>query len=407
MAGDNATMTTVNPHYRVNTLLAGVAEPAIAEAQAWIAGRTFPKDKPLIDVCQAVPGYPPPAALTDHLARIISEPASARYTDICGLPKLRAALAEDMTRFYGGPIAPEQVMITAGCNQAFCLAMMSLAEAGEEIVMPAPYYFNYEMWLQMLGIRLVSLSFRPDAGGEPDLAEAARAIGPKTKAIVLVSPNNPTGAIYRPETLRAFYALARERGIALVLDETYRDFLPADGAPHDLFRGADWSQTLIHLYSFSKVFALTGYRVGAIVGGSGFIDHVAKAMDCVAICAPRIGQEAAHFGLGHLAEWRGSNTRMMRDRRAALLKAFARNDLGYELISAGAYFAYLKHPHRGRKAAEVARRLVDRQNLLALPGSVFGPNQDDYLRVAFANVDAALMPEIAARLAADAADKGL
>jgi aspartate/methionine/tyrosine aminotransferase len=396
---------TTSPRYRLNTLLASVAEPAIAEAQGWIAGRTFLKDKPLIDVCQAVPGYPPPAALTDHLARMVPEPATSRYTDICGLPKLRASLAEDMTRFYGGQVAPERVMITAGCNQAFCLAMMSLAQAGEEIVMPAPFYFNYEMWLQMLGIRLVPLSFRPDAGGEPDLAEAARAIGPRTKAIVLVSPNNPTGAIYRSATIRAFHELARERGIALVLDETYRDFLPTDAAPHDLFRDAEWPGTLIHLYSFSKVFAMTGYRVGAIVAGGGFIDHAAKAMDCVAICAPRIGQEAAHFGLGHLADWRQSNTRMMRDRRAALLKAFARNDLGYELISAGAYFAYLKHPHCGRKAAEVARRLVDRQNLLALPGSVFGPQQDDYLRVAFANVDAALMPEIAARLAADAADR--
>jgi aspartate/methionine/tyrosine aminotransferase len=395
------------PHYRVNTLLAGVAEPAIAEAQGWIAGRAFPDDKPLIDVCQAVPGYPPPPALTDHLARIVSEPATSRYTDICGLPKLRAALADDMVRFYGGTIGPEQVMITAGCNQAFCLAMMSLAQAGEEIVMPAPFYFNYEMWLQMLGIRLVPLSFRPEAGGEPDLEEARRAIGPKTKAIVLVSPNNPTGAVYRPETLRAFLALARERGIALVLDETYRDFLPSDGAPHDLFRDGDWGGSLIHLYSFSKVFALTGYRVGAIVAGQAFIDHAAKAMDCVAICAPRIGQEAAFFGLSHLADWRQSNTLMMRGRRAALLKAFARDDLGYELISAGAYFAYVKHPHRGRRATEVARRLVDRQNLLALPGSMFGANQDDYLRVAFANVDAALMPEIASRLAADAADKGL
>jgi aspartate/methionine/tyrosine aminotransferase len=393
------------PHYRVNTLLAGVAEPAIAEAQGWIAGRTFPKDKPLIDVCQAVPGYPPPAALTDHLARIASEPATSRYTDICGLPKLRAALAEDMARFYGGAIVPEQVMIAAGCNQAFCLAMMSLAQAGEEIVMPAPFYFNYEMWLQMLGIRLVPLSFRPEAGGEPDLEEARRAIGPKTKAIVLVSPNNPTGAVYKPETLRAFLALARERGIALVLDETYRDFLPVDGAPHDLFRDGDWGDTLIHLYSFSKVFALTGYRVGAIVAGAGFIDHAAKAMDCVAICAPRIGQEAAHFGLEHLGDWRAGNTRMLRARRTALLKAFARNDLGYELISAGAYFAYLKHPHRGRKASEVARRLADRQNLLALPGSVFGPQQDDFLRVAYANVDDALMPEIAARLATDSVDR--
>jgi aspartate/methionine/tyrosine aminotransferase len=393
------------PNYRVNSLLAGVAEPAIAEAQGWIAGRTFSKDKPLIDVCQAVPGYPPPAALTDHLSRLVTEPTMSRYTDICGLPKLRESLAADMNAFYGAAVKPEQVMITAGCNQAFCLTMMSLAQAGDEIVMPSPYYFNYEMWLQMLGIRLVPLAYRPDAGGEPDLAEAERAIGPKTKAIVLVSPNNPTGAIYKPETLRAFVALARRRGVALVLDETYRDFLPFDGAPHDLLRDPDWAGTLIHLYSFSKVFAMTGYRVGAIVADQGFIDHTAKAMDCVAICAPRVGQEAAHFGLGHLAEWRRGNTLMMRDRREALVSAFGRNDLGYELITAGAYFAYLKHPHRGRKATEVARRLADRRNLLSLPGSVFGPQQEDFLRVAFANVDAKLMPEIAARLAEDAADR--
>ena len=395
------------PNYRFNPLLAAVAEPAIAEAQGWIAGRGFPKDKPLIDVCQAVPGYPPPPALTERLARLVTEPTTSRYTDICGLPKLRESLAADLNGFYGAAVAPEQVMITAGCNQAFCLAMMSLAQAGDEIIMPAPYYFNYEMWLQMLGIRLVPLGFRPDAGGEPDLAEAERAISPKTRAIVLVSPNNPTGAVYEPSTLRAYLELARRRGIALVLDETYRDFLPQDGAPHDLLHDPDWADTLIHLYSFSKVFALTGYRVGAIVADRGFIDHAAKAMDCVAICAPRVGQEAAHFGLGHLADWRRANTMMMRDRRAALLAAFGRNDLGYELISAGAYFAYVRHPHRGRKAADVARRLVDRQNLLALPGSVFGPDQDDFLRIAFANVDAALMPEIAARLAADAGDKGL
>ncbi len=399
-------MTEANvPNYRFNPLLAAVAEPAIAEAQGWIAGRTFPADRPLIDVCQAVPGYPPPPALQQHLAQLVVLPTTSRYTDICGLPKLRESLAADINGFYGAAVQPGQVMITAGCNQAFCLTMMSLAQAGDEIVMPSPFYFNYEMWLQMLGIRLVPLAFRPEAGGEPDLAEAERAIGPKTKAIVLVSPNNPTGAIYQPATLRAFAELAKRRNVALVLDETYRDFLPTDGAPHDLLRDAGWAGTLIHLYSFSKVFAVTGYRVGAIVADAGFIDHAAKAMDCVAICAPRVGQEAAHFGLGYLADWRRANTLMMRDRRAALVKAFGRNDLGYELITAGAYFAYVRHPHRGRKATEVARRLADRQNLLALPGSVFGANQDDFLRVAFANVDAALMPEIAARLAADAADR--
>ena len=93
---------------------------------------------------------------------------------------------------------------------------------------------------------------------------------------------------------------------------------------------------------------------------------------------------------------------MMRARRAGLVDALRRNDLGYELVCCGAYFAYLRHPHRGRRATEVARRLADEQNMLCLPGSMFGPAQDDFLRLAFANVEAAVMPEIAARLAADA-----
>jgi aspartate/methionine/tyrosine aminotransferase len=380
-----------------------VAPPPIAEAHSWIAGRSFPADKPLIDVCQAVPGYPPPSALTDHLGGLIGEPATSRYTDIEGLPALREALAADIVGAYGGKVAADNVLITAGCNQAYCLATLSLAKAGEEIILPLPYYFNYQMWLDMQGIRARHVAFRPDNGGIPDIDEIAAAIGPSTRALLIISPNNPTGAVYSPDTLRRFYGLAKSRGIALILDETYRDFMPHDAAPHDLFQDPDWQGTLIHLYSFSKVFCLTGYRVGALIGAPALVQEVAKAMDTVAICAPRIGQLAAIRGLEALHDWRRGNTLLMRERLAALQSALSRNDLGYELISAGAYFAYIRHPHRGQSAAAVARRLVDRQNLLALPGAMFGPGQEDYLRVAFANVEKERMAEIAARLAADAA----
>ncbi|MET1027429.1 MAG: aminotransferase [Dongiaceae bacterium] len=394
---------TGRPRYAVNSLLAQIAAPPIAEAQSWIEGRSFPAEKPLIDVCQAVPGYPPPPALTDYLAKVIGEFASSRYTEIEGLSDLRAALAIDIARTYGGLIGAGNVLITAGCNQAFCLGTLALAKAGDEIVMPLPYYFNYQMWLDMQGIRARHVAFRPGQGGIPDLDEVAAAIGPRTKALLMISPNNPTGTVYPPAVLRQFYELAKSRGIALILDETYRDFMPHDHAPHDLFGDPDWEGTLIHLYSFSKVFCLTGYRVGAVVGAPALIGEIAKAMDTVAICAPRIGQLAALRGLQTEGVWRHGNTLLMRDRLAALKSAFNRNDLGYELITAGAYFAYIRHPHRGQSAASVARRLVDRQNLLALPGAMFGAGQEDYLRVAFANVSQTLMPEIAARLAADAA----
>ncbi|MEX1108472.1 MAG: aminotransferase class I/II-fold pyridoxal phosphate-dependent enzyme, partial [Dongiaceae bacterium] len=218
-----------------------------------------------------------------------------------------------------------------------------------------------------------------------------------------ISPNNPTGALYPAETIRAFFDLVRERNIALVIDETYRDFLGREGRSHDLFHDANWPEALVHLYSFSKVFCLTGYRVGAVVAQRALIAQIAKAMDTVAICAPRIGQEAALWGLQHLGEWRIGNRMMMRARLEAFETAMRRNDNGYRIVSAGAYFAYVAHPFEGRPAAAVARRLADEQNLLALPGSMFGAGQESYLRFAFANVAAEIMPAIAERLAADTA----
>jgi aspartate/methionine/tyrosine aminotransferase len=388
---------------QVSPLLAAVAAPPIPEVAGWIEGRRFPPERPLIDVAQAVPGYPPPPELSAHVARVAHEPASARYTEIEGLAPLRRALAADIEALYGGRVAPEHVLISAGCNQAFCLATMALAQAGEEILLPLPYYFNHQMWLEMLGVRAAHLPFRADRGGVPDPATAATMITPRTRAIVLVTPNNPTGAIYPPDVIGEFYALAKQRGVALILDETYRDFLPADGRPHDLFAEPDWESTLVHLYSFSKVFSLTGYRVGAVVCGPVLKEQIAKAMDCIAICAPRIGQEAALFGLQHLDGWRRQNTGLMRGRLEALRAALRRNNLGYELISAGAYFAYLRHPFDGEPSTAVAKRLAQAHGLLSLPGSVFGPQQDAYLRFAFANVAAEVMPAVAERLVASLA----
>src|SRR5262249_8428289 len=276
--------------------------------------------------------------LTQHLAARLSEPAMARYTDILGLAELREALAADAGAFYDAVIEPAQVAITAGCNQAFCLALMALAGPGDEVILPLPYYFNHQMWLDMLGIRAVHLPFRPERGGVPDPAEAAALIGPRTRAIVLVSPNNPTGAVYPAASIRAFFELARARGIALVLDETYRDFLPGAGAqpPPGLFAVPGWADTLVHLYSFSKVYCLTGYRVGAAICGAPLAAELAKAMDCVAICAPRIGQEAALYGIRQFGAWRAEKRRLMGERLAALTRALTRNDTGYELVSAGA-----------------------------------------------------------------------
>lgn len=383
--------------FQVSGLLARVAAPPIPEVHGWLEGQVFPPDKPLLDLAQAVPSGAPPTEMTDHVARSVAAAATWRYAPIEGLPELRRALADDIGFLYGAPVSTPSVLITAGCNQAFCLATMALAGVGDEIILPAPYYFNHQMWLEMLGVRVVHLPLRPECAAVPSVDDAFARITPRTKAIVLVSPNNPTGAVYPPSVIQRFYELARSCRVALVLDETYRDFLPTDGAPHALFGDPGWADALVHLYSFSKVFCMTGYRVGAIVAAEAFVAQVAKAMDCVAICAPRIGQEAALFGLRHLAEWRRKNADDLRGRLTAMRSALATAP-EYELVSAGAYFAYVRHPFDGIDAIRVARRLAVEENLLCLPGSIFGPDQEPYLRLAFANVPTAEMPAVAARL---------
>jgi aspartate/methionine/tyrosine aminotransferase len=391
--------------YRLNPLVESVAAAPIAEAQSWVRGRSFPQDRPLLDCAQAVPSYPPAEALTRHLAEAVRRSETAFYTDILGRPDLRAGLAAHLSEQYEASIPPEAVGITAGCNQAFCLAAAALAQAGDEILLPLPFYFNYQMWLEMLGIRPAPLAVgERDALPDPD--EAARLITVRTRAIVLISPNNPTGATYPADLIEAFYDLAQRRGIALVLDETYKDFRAEATPAHRLFQDPDWPQTLVQLYSFSKAYSLTGYRVGALAAGPALLDAVAKAMDCVAICAPNIGQEAALYGLRHLAAWREEKRGMMLERLEALRSAFRANALEYRLISAGAFFAWVRHPFAGVPAVQVARRLVDRHNLLCLPGTIFGPGQEGALRLAFANLPAEKMAEVAERLVASQDDHG-
>jgi aspartate/methionine/tyrosine aminotransferase len=380
-----------------NPLLAAVAPSPIAETRGWVLGRKFPADKPLIDLAQAVPGHPPATELREHLAGVLRDPAKHGYTAILGIPELRAEYAAHLSAFYGAPIATGEVGITSGCNQAFCLAMMALAKAGDEVILPRPHYFNHDMWLRMLGIAPVPLDFRPGSGAVPHADDAAALVTERTRAIVLVTPNNPTGAVYPPETIAAFYRLAQQRGIALVLDETYKDFLPAGTRPHELFGDPGWKRTLVHLYSFSKVYALTGYRCGAIACAAPLMAEIEKAMDCVSICPPRLGQEGALYGLRHLAGWARGNTEALAKRAGMFRDGLARSNR-WRLVSLGAYFAYVEHPYDGRPSAQVSKWLADEHNLLTIPGSMFGGGQDRFIRFAFANVGDTTVPPIFDRL---------
>ncbi|WP_207458464.1 aminotransferase [Azospirillum sp. SYSU D00513] len=384
---------------RINPLLLSVEAPPIAEAWRWVQGREFPADKPLIDLCQAVPGYPPAEELSAHLAEQVHRPDTARYTGINGIPPLREALAAKMSALYGAPVPAERTLVTSGCNQAFVVAVMTLARAGENVILPAPWYFNHKMTLDMLGIEARPLPCREEDGMLPDPTAAEALIDANTRAVVLITPNNPTGAIAPPALIDRFYELCERRGIRLLLDETYRDFPDWQGAaPHGLFARPDWGRTLIHLYSFSKVYSLAGYRAGAVVGDPALLEQAGKVMDCLSICAPHVAQKAALFGLENLDGWVAEKRADIAGRVAAFRNAMEASGTRYRIASIGAYFAYVRHPFEGRPAMEVGQELATRHNILCLPGPMFGPGQDAFLRFAFANLDASVMPEVARRL---------
>jgi len=241
-----------------------------------------------------------------------------------------------------------------------------------------------------------------DATLIPSAEMAAALISDRTRAIVLVSPNNPGGVEYPAETLAAFRDLCRARGLALIVDETYRDFDSRSGAPHDLFRDPDWTGTLIQLYSFSKAYRLTGHRVGAVVASPERLAEVEKFLDTVAICPSQLGQIGALWGMRNLGQWLAGERDEILSRRAAMVAGFTRLP-GWRLLGCGAYFAYVEHPYAMASDA-LCKRLVTGASLLMLPGTMFQPEGSAagrrQIRIAFANVDATGIAEVIRRLAA-------
>jgi aspartate/methionine/tyrosine aminotransferase len=381
----------------INPLVADVGSPPIPEAQAWTR-RYDGSFGPLINLSQAVPGNAPHPGMLERLSAVAGSAAGAQYGPINGDAAVRQSYAAELSRIYEGRIAPEDTAVTAGCNLAFFAAMMMLARHGDAVLLPTPWYFNHQMSLDMLGIEPRPLPCRAEAGFVPRVEDAEALIDGRVKAIVLVTPNNPTGAVYPAHVIEAFADLCRRRGIYLVIDETYRDFLPGGvNRAHGLFTSEDWRSTVIQLYSFSKSYAIPGHRMGAITADAALVEQVAKVLDCIQICAPRTAQGALPWAIDGLRDWREEN-RAEINHRAQVFRAALAPLPEWRIESAGAYFAYLRHPFPDHKAQEVAEKLATERGVLGLPGSYFGPGQERHLRVAFANVNADILAGLTGRL---------
>lgn len=358
---------------------------------------SVPDHRPLLDLSQGAPGFPPAPVVSERMSEIANHPAGSRYAPLLGLPDLRSALADDLRMGYGGDIEVDDVCITAGCNQAFAMVVSALAEVGDDVILTLPYYFNHDMWLGLEGIGARYL--QPGDGVNPTIDEATALVGPRTRAIVLVSPGNPTGHILTASQIAEFAQFADERGLALILDETYRSFVPGNEAPHDLFAAPGWRDHVVSLHSFSKDLAIPGQRVGAVVAAPELLTEVAKLIDCVTICAPRMGQEAALAGLRHATEWRTAKVIEIAEKQRRFTEVMDGRPGGFELRSAGAYYGWVRHPLEGVATPEVVERLLLEQGILTIPGTAFMPDDDRMIRFSFANAEIERLGELETRLA--------
>ncbi len=380
---------------KINPRVNEVQPPPITEVKSWIRGRSFPAEKPLVDLCQAVPGYPPPDELVEYLQQALQDPDIFKYSPDEGLAAVRQEVCAWYQRYYQATPEAGQICLTIGASQAFWLALTGLCRPGDEVIVQLPAYFDHLMGLQSLGITAVFAPYDADTGGQPDLDLISRLITARTRAILLVSPSNPTGAVISPAKVMHLFELAQRHDLALVLDETYNAFIGAP--PHALFSRTDWPRHFIHLASFGKTFALTGLRCGALIAAEEFIAQTLKVHDSMVVCQPRPAQLALQYGCRRLDDWVAGNCAMMRRRHDRFRDAFEHLDNGFELSASGTFFAWVKHPWKELNGRRAARRLADEANLICLPGEAFGPGLEPYLRLAFGNLEVADIPAAVAR----------
>jgi aspartate/methionine/tyrosine aminotransferase len=384
----------------VNPLLVSVASPAIVEARAWLAAYEGERG-PVFDLSQAAPPYPPSQELLDRLACAAADPEFSRYGPVAGETCLREAYADHVSKLYGTDLLPSGISITAGCNQAFMIAMMCVAGPGDTVILPAPWYFNHKMTLDMLGIRTRPLQCLPENNFIPDLKELEVLIRGNVRAVVLTTPNNPTGANYPPAVIEAISKSCQKSGVWLILDETYRDFIDDSSvAPHNVF-ASERRHATIGIYSFSKSLAIPGFRLGAMTYPPALAENVIKVQDCMQICAVRAGQVAVAWALTNLYDWRREKQASFEEKRRQLCLEWAAAE-GWTIDSIGAYFAYVRHPFPQMDAVAVAKRIASENGVLMIPGPFFGPHQERHLRLSFGGLSADELQNMTSRLAMQA-----
>jgi aspartate/methionine/tyrosine aminotransferase len=350
----------------------------------------------VISLGQALPFFAPPASAIEAARAAVDRPDVHVYATDPGLPSLRAALASRLSPEFGQPITPDDLLIAAGANHAFTLALTTMVSPGDEVLLPAPYFTNHYMTIVALGAVPVEAPVADRETFDVRWADLAPHVTPRTRAIVLCSPSNPTGAPVSRAEGEVIVREAAARGIAVISDETYMA-LVYDRPHWSAASAPGWRENVVVVGSFSKAFGMMGWRVGFVLADAAVCDQIVKVQDTMIICAPVISQVAAEAAVRFDWDHARAHHDELRARRAVLAQALAAIPRVHWTPTAGGLFAFARVDGCDESDA-LARDLLERAHVVTIPGSAFGPSGEGCLRLSYGRADRAQLAEAGRRM---------
>jgi aspartate/methionine/tyrosine aminotransferase len=352
-----------------------------------VVGELIKNSPGTISLGQGVVHYQPPDTAIELLPKFLAEPQNHLYQPVVGIPELLKVLAAKLSIFNGIDINEENaIVVTAGSNMGFINAILAITSPGDEIILNTPYYFNHEMAIKMAGCHPVLVA--TDANYQLIPEAIAAAITNKTRAVVTISPNNPTGVIYSETALKQVNEICRERGIYHISDEAY-EYFTYDHVKHispGAFTGSN--QYTISLFSLSKAYGFASWRIGYMVIPQHLLIAVKKVQDTILICPPVVSQYAALGALQAKDNYLKDNIGTIAKVREIVINSLqSLEDLCTITPANGAFYFFIK-VHTRMNDLELVKKLIQEYKIAVIPGTTFGMEDGCYLRVAYGALQA-------------------
>jgi aspartate/methionine/tyrosine aminotransferase len=367
---------------RPSHTLAAVQAPIIP-----IVGEWTRQNPNTLSLGQGMVFYPPPENALKAIRDFGNRTEQHQYGAVLGDKRLLDLIAEKLRCENQINLADGySVMVTAGANMAFLNVLLAIADPGDEVILPSPYYFNQEMAIKMRNC--VPVAVPTDSQYQLRIEAIEAAVTEKTRAIVTVSPNNPSGAVYREADLRAVNALCRERGLYHICDEAYEYFVYGQAQHFSPASIPGAAQHTISLYSLSKAYGFASWRVGYLVFPQASLASLLKVQDTNLICPPLICQQAAIGAMEVGADYCKSQLPHLAAIRAQVLARLEEVRGQIELLATEGAFYLLLKIHTQRNDLDFVKQLIEDFQVSAIPGCAFGLTDGCYLRLSYGMLNA-------------------